>query len=423
MSEERRTAKDGKVYTKPEFQEWYGEDADTHFNEANPLLASDVSDANPDSSTSAAPAAPTLGFDSLTDAAGSGTEASSGLKSVQRNQKLQRTQKCVAAAELEAAASAALAAEQKPATERSEHWMDRVVDDRESLRGPGRPHLVASAEQTESFLSTVNASSVTPMSLPKGFYRESIPDAGVGPDLDSLTDEQLRRSYPPPTSGASASETPAAPPAPAAKAVSAAQPALAPAAGKAAGKAASPAPAAPAALPAPSDSDANPDASSSAAPAAPTVLAVPAAPHVLLQLNTKKEMQRHILHPLREQIGGDFPDWILPVRLDVGGIYVQLPRLQEVIDLDYNSIFGPVLHNLHVAGWTVEFYEEEPDSTPPFAKDRPRLDILITFTDGTWLRWHPHADLIWSTTPQPTDAMKIRMNRKKKLLKQMRPAQ
>ena len=48
MSEERRTAKDGKVYTKPEFQEWYGEDADTHFNEANPLLASDVSDANPD---------------------------------------------------------------------------------------------------------------------------------------------------------------------------------------------------------------------------------------------------------------------------------------------------------------------------------------------------------------------------------------
>ena len=66
MSEERRTAKDGKVYTKPEFQEWYGEDADTHFNEANPLLASDVSDANPDSSTSAAPAAPTLGCDSLT---------------------------------------------------------------------------------------------------------------------------------------------------------------------------------------------------------------------------------------------------------------------------------------------------------------------------------------------------------------------
>ena len=109
--------------------------------------------------------------------------------------------------------------------------------------------------------------------------------------------------------------------------------------------------------------------------------------------------------------------------MDVGGVHVPLHRLHQEFDFDYGSIIGPVLQNLHVAGWTVEFYEEEPDSTPPFAKDRPRLDILITFIDRTWLRWHPNADPIWSTTPQPTDAMKIRMNRKKKLLKQMRPAQ
>ena len=75
------------------------------------------------------------------------------------------------------------------------------------------------------------------------------------------------------------------------------------------------------------------------------------------------------------------------------------------------TIIGPVLQNLQVQEWKVEFYEEEPDSTPRFAKDRPRLDILMIFTDGTWLRWYPDADLICSTTPQRIAAMIIHMKR------------
>ena len=129
-----------------------------------------------------------------------------------------------------------------------------------------------------------------------------------------------------------------------------------------------------------------------------------------IHLTTKKEVQEYILHPLRQAIGGVFPEWILPVRMDVGGVHVPLHRLHEVFIFDYESVIGPVLQNLQVQEWKVKFYEEEPDSTPRLAKDRHRLDILMTFTDGTWLRWYPDADLIWSTTPQRTAAMIIHMN-------------
>ena len=84
---------------------------------------------------------------------------------------------------------------------------------------------------------------------------------------------------------------------------------------------------------------------------------------------------------------------------------------------------GPVFQDLQVQQWQVQFYLEEADPSPPFAKDKPRVDILITFTDGTWLRWHCSGKhLIWSTTPQPTSAMIIRMNRKNRLLRDLRDA-
>ena len=122
-------------------------------------------------------------------------------------------------------------------------------------------------------------------------------------------------------------------------------------------------------------------------------------------------------------IGGVFPDWILPVRLNVDGVHWPLHRLHEVFVLNVDNVMGPVLQNLQVQEWKPQFYEEESDPQPPFAKDAPRLDILITFTDGHWLRWHPQSDLIWSTTPQPTDAMRLRLRRKTKLLNQLQPAQ
>ena len=124
-------------------------------------------------------------------------------------------------------------------------------------------------------------------------------------------------------------------------------------------------------------------------------------------------MQEYILHPLRQAIGGVFPNWILPVRLSVDGVYWPIHRLHEAFVFDYDGVMGPVLQNLQVQEWKPVFYEDEPDPTPPFARDRPRLDILLTFIDGTWLRWHPDATLIWSTTPQPTAAMITRINRKK----------
>ena len=132
------------------------------------------------------------------------------------------------------------------------------------------------------------------------------------------------------------------------------------------------------------------------------------------------EVQNHILHPLRQAIRGVFPEWNLPVGLNINGVYMPLHRLHEVFVLDYESIIGPVLLNLQVQEWKPQFYEEEADPTPRYARDKPRLDILITFIDGTWLRWHPDANLIWSTAPQPTDAMRQRMNRKKNLLKNVR---
>ena len=193
-------------------------------------------------------------------------------------------------------------------------------------------------------------------------------------------------------------------------------------------------------VPAPNRSDVNSASSSSPAPAAPTTLrtltqtmpavptppglAAPATQNQLIRLTSSKDVQHHILHPLRQAIEGDFPNWTLPVGLNVGGVWVPLNRLHEAFVFDYESIIGTaVLQHLQVQEWKVQFYEAEPDPTPPFAKDRPRLDILVIFTNGTWLRWHPDADLIWSTTPQPTAAMHQRMNRKKFFLKQLKPAQ
>ena len=40
----------------------------------------------------------------------------------------------------------------------------------------------------------------------------------------------------------------------------------------------------------------------------------------------------------------------------------------------------------------------------------PRLDVVLTFSDGITARYHPHAKLIWSTDAQPTEAMQKRMN-------------
>ena len=63
---------------------------------------------------------------------------------------------------------------------------------------------------------------------------------------------------------------------------------------------------------------------------------------------------------------------------------------------------------------TPHFYDEEPDANQ---MNKPRLDILLSMSDGTWVRYHPGANPIFSHEGT-TQAMRIRYNRREKLLKQ-----
>ena len=69
------------------------------------------------------------------------------------------------------------------------------------------------------------------------------------------------------------------------------------------------------------------------------------------------------------------------------------------------------------AGWTPTsfvptFFHDEPD---PNQRDKPRLDIVVSFDNGHSVRYHPNAFPIWSTSQQPTDAMQKRYNRAKQI--------
>ena len=63
------------------------------------------------------------------------------------------------------------------------------------------------------------------------------------------------------------------------------------------------------------------------------------------------------------------------------------------------------------------FFHQEPD---PNQRDKPRLDIVVSFDNGDSVRYHPRAEPIWSTSPQPTDAMQKRYNRARKLARRRR---
>ena len=52
------------------------------------------------------------------------------------------------------------------------------------------------------------------------------------------------------------------------------------------------------------------------------------------------------------------------------------------------------------------FFEDEADHNQ---NGKPRLDIVVTFSDELQVRYHPRAKPIWSTEQQPTKAMETRM--------------
>ena len=63
---------------------------------------------------------------------------------------------------------------------------------------------------------------------------------------------------------------------------------------------------------------------------------------------------------------------------------------------------------------SARFFEDEPD---PNRRDKPRLDIVLTFADGRWVRYRPKAILSWSDEQLPSQAMRTRYNRAANLKK------
>ena len=86
---------------------------------------------------------------------------------------------------------------------------------------------------------------------------------------------------------------------------------------------------------------------------------------------------------------------------------------KQILIYDYPGARGsaaqPALESV-----SARFFEDEPD---PNRGDKPRLDIVLTFADGRWVRYHPRANLIWSDEQLPSQAMRARYNRAANLKK------
>ena len=152
----------------------------------------------------------------------------------------------------------------------------------------------------------------------------------------------------------------------------------------------------------------------------------PPAPQ-LIKLAGRREIQQTIFHPLRRAARGVFPHWQLPTFLTTEqGAQIALDDLQSRFEIDWQTVGGftsAVLQNLQLQSWTVRFYMDEPDPSPNKFQDRPRLDALLEFKNGAWVRWHPSGMPIWSTERLPTAAMITRRNRHRKLLVQLQKLQ
>ena len=85
--------------------------------------------------------------------------------------------------------------------------------------------------------------------------------------------------------------------------------------------------------------------------------------------------------------------------------------------LDFGEEFPP---GKSIVSTVPTFYLDEPDHNH---RNKPRLDILVSFTDGETVRYHPRAHLIWSSSQQPTDAMRNRYKLREKLQKKIEKAQ
>ena len=116
-------------------------------------------------------------------------------------------------------------------------------------------------------------------------------------------------------------------------------------------------------------------------------------------------IKRDVFKPLLAQCQWDAENrsWRLPeTKLDARLLALDWPRM---IHSASDKVARSVLPT---------FYPREPDHNQ---HDKPRLDLVVSFADGTSVRYHPSATPIWSDETQPTDAMQKRYNRAAKLAK------
>ena len=74
---------------------------------------------------------------------------------------------------------------------------------------------------------------------------------------------------------------------------------------------------------------------------------------------------------------------------------------------NWESAFGSNYpRGQQVTNCVAVFFQDEADANQG---GKPRLDIVVTFSNGMQVRFHPAAKPIWSTEQQPTAAMKARM--------------
>ena len=93
-----------------------------------------------------------------------------------------------------------------------------------------------------------------------------------------------------------------------------------------------------------------------------------------------------------------------------------VPREKTPLSID-DAYWAGVLGSKYPAGQTItscdaSFFQAEADSN---RQNKPRLDIVLVFSGGTTVRYHPKAALIWSTDSLPTDAMIKRIRLRGKL--------
>ena len=125
-------------------------------------------------------------------------------------------------------------------------------------------------------------------------------------------------------------------------------------------------------------------------------------------MDSVTDLRREILDPLYDACVWD------------AGAKKWRPRdIETACELD-EEYWKQVLGNDYPTGCalqsvTARFFEDEPDHN---RSNKPRLDIVLSFADGRWVRYHPIASLIWSDEQLPSEAMQARYNRAAKLQKQ-----